>query len=59
MTKHEEIVIALEQMLEDLDCSAMAIEICRRRVFGYMQWLKENFPTNEQDAARRGRNEPR
>ena len=40
MTKHDDIVTMLEKLLGDLDRSAIAIEICRRRVFGYAEWLK-------------------
>ena len=48
MTKHEEIVLVLEKLIEDLDRSAIAADICRRRVFGYMQWLKKHTPQIEE-----------
>ena len=53
MTKHEEIVFMLEKLIEDLDRSAIAADICRRRVFGYMQWLKENAPESEECCEKR------
>ena len=47
MTRHEKIVIMLEEMLKDLDRSPIALEICRHHVFGYMEWLKQNVPELE------------